>query len=81
MDDQLTREISNLDIHIDRTLCIGSGNCVNVAPEIFEIDETNLVAFTDDTPDIEQDRLVEACTVCPVDALGATDEEGEQLAP
>lgn len=81
MDDEFrAREISGLTIEIDRTMCIGSGNCVNLAPEIFELDEENLVTFTDDTPDIDQDRLIEACSLCPVDAL-SVNEDGEQIVP
>jgi ferredoxin len=75
------RTISGLTIQIDRDLCIGSGNCVNLAPEIFEIDEENLVEFKGDTPNIDQGRLMEACGICPVDALMAFDENGKQLVP
>jgi ferredoxin len=81
MADMPERTISGLTIRIDRDLCIGSGNCVNLAPEIFEIDEGNLVEFRDDTPDIDQGRLMEACGICPVDALIAEGEDGEQLVP
>ena len=81
MDETREREISGLTVRIDRTLCIGSGNCVNIAPEIFEIDEENLVDFMDETPDIDQGRLLEACAICPVDALIAYDEDGEQIVP
>lgn len=81
MDKTREREISGLTIRIDRTLCIGSGNCVNLAPEIFEIDEENLVDFRDETPDIDQNRLIDACAICPVDALSAFDEDGEQIVP
>ncbi len=81
MADMPERTISGLTIRIDRDLCIGSGNCVNLAPEIFEIDEENLVDFRDDTPDIDQGRLMESCGICPVDALIAEDGDGEQLVP
>ena len=74
------RQISGYTIRIDRTLCIGSGNCVNLAPEIFEIDEENLVTFQDETPDIDQMRLTDACMVCPVDAL-TVEQDGEQIVP
>jgi len=75
------RRISGLTILIDRTVCIGSGNCVRLAPEVFELDETGLIAFRDGVPEIEPKRLVEACRVCPVDALQAVDAGGRQLAP
>lgn len=81
MDEFRERDISGMTVRIDRTLCIGSGNCVNIAPEIFEIDEENLVDFCDTTPDIDQGRLIEACAICPVDALLAFDEDGDQLVP
>ena len=81
MDDTPERAISGLTVRIERTLCIGSGNCINVAPEIFVLDEDNIVAFQDETPDIEPDRLEEACVLCPVDALVVHDAEGEQVVP
>lgn len=74
------RTISGVTVRIDSSLCIGSGNCVNMAPEIFEIQDDNLVHFQDDTPDIDQDRLVEACVVCPVDAL-IVERDGEEIVP
>ena len=81
MDDHLERTFGSITVHIDRTLCIGSGNCVNLAPEVFEIDEHDLVTFCGDAPAIDEDRLVEACHLCPVDALVAVNDEGEQVAP
>lgn len=74
------RTLSGVTVEIDSTMCIGSGSCVNVAPEVFEIQDDNLVHFQDDTPDIDQDRLIEACTVCPVDAL-IVEQEGERIVP
>ena len=74
MEETQEREVSDLTVSIDRSLCIGSGNCVNLAPEVFVIDEENLVTFTDEPEDIDQDRLQEACMICPVDALAATSQ-------
>ncbi len=86
MNDRREQTLSGITVQIDRTLCIGSGNCVNLAPEVFELDASNLVTFREDAAredaaDIERERLVEACTLCPVDALIAHSEEGEPLAP
>jgi ferredoxin len=75
------REISGKTVHIDRTLCIGSGNCTNIAPEIFVLGTDNIVEFQDETPDIEDGRLEEAMAICPVDALILEDEEGNQIVP
>jgi ferredoxin len=81
MDDMRDREISGKTVRIDRTLCIGSGNCTNLAPEIFVIREDNIVDFQEETPDIEEGRLEEAVSICPVDALILEDEDGEQIVP
>lgn len=81
MADTQERRISGLTIYIDRDVCIGSGNCVRIAPEVFELDEKGLIAFRDGASEIEPTRLAEACRVCPVDALRAIDAEGKQLAP
>ncbi len=81
MADTREREISGRTVRIDRTLCIGSGNCTNIAPEIYVIREDNIVDFQDDTPDIDEGRLEEAAALCPVDALIVEDENGEQIVP
>lgn len=81
MDDTREREISGQTVRIDRTLCIGSGNCTNMAPEIFVIRDDNIVDFQEETPDIDQGRLQEAASLCPVDALIVEDESGEQIVP
>jgi ferredoxin len=81
MDDTRERSINGKTMRIDRTLCIGSGNCTNLAPELFVIRQDNIVDFQDETPDIEAGRLEEAASVCPVDALILEDENGEQIVP
>jgi ferredoxin len=73
------RRLAGLTVRIDRRTCIGSGSCVTVAPEVFEIDSQMTVTFRDDAASIERARLIEACEVCPVDALAAFDEHGESV--
>lgn len=79
--DHLEEELSGLVVRIERELCIGSGNCINLAPEVFELDDRQIVTFVAEAEDIERERLLEACQVCPVDALVVSDEDGEQLIP
>lgn len=74
-DDQFERRVSGVTIRIDRATCIGSGSCTKVAPEVFELDSGLVVTFTPDAPDIDRARLVEACGVCPVDALFAVKDD------
>ena len=69
MADLEERRIGSLTISIDRLTCIGSRNCVKIAPEVFQLDADGIVTFTDASPDIGRERLIEACQVCPVEAL------------
>ncbi len=76
------RRVCDLRIGIDRLLCVGFEDCVAAAPTVFRMDEGGIVTFTDDAASFEdRDRLIDACRVCPVDALSATDADGRTLAP
>jgi len=79
--DTLSRQVAGLRVVIERTVCIGSGSCVSVAPEVFDLDSELLVTFAADGGEIERERLLEACEVCPVEALRAYGDDGKQLAP
>ena len=81
MGDLVERKIGDLTVRIDRGTCIGTANCMKLTPEVFEFDAENIVAFKDDHAAIEQERLIEACRVCPVDALILIDASGTQLVP
>ena len=81
MDEQYEEQMfEGLRIRIDRTRCIGSGNCVNVAPEVFELGSDQIVTFREDARAVDRERMIEACRVCPVDALFGYNEEGTQKA-
>lgn len=74
------RKTGDFTVRIDRTLCVGFGECVDVAPAAFALDREDLVVFVD--PDASsRSQLVEACDVCPVDAITVLDQNGVQIAP
>lgn len=81
MNDTVERIVSDLLIKIERPNCIGSKNCVNVAPNLFELDSDQICSFKENTDGIKRDVIVEACSVCPVQALYVIDENGEQIVP
>ena len=65
---------------IDRSLCVGFGDCVDIAPEAFQLDdETNAILVDPDR--VDRERLLKACDACPVDAITVWDEDGKQLVP
>lgn len=81
MSETRERKLEGLTVRIDRDRCIASANCVAIGGEIFEIDPGGIVTFRDDAEPIGRDALVEACRVCPVDALIVIDAGGRRLVP
>ncbi len=81
MGEFVERRIGDLTVRIDRETCIGSANCMKSEPGLFQFDAENICAFKDPSADIQRERVIEACRVCPVDALIVTDATGNQLVP
>ena len=74
------RQVAGLRVRIDRTLCVGFGDCIEGAPEAFVLDDEGLAVFKE--PDaVERARLLAACDSCPVDAITVWDETGAQVVP
>jgi ferredoxin len=80
-EDVCQRRIGELTVRIDRMICIASGNCMKIAPELFALDEERIVDFRDAAPPADPERVLEACRVCPVDALSVYDAAGRRLVP
>lgn len=75
------RIIHGLRVRIDRTLCVGFGDCITVGPEAFDLDDEGIAVFAADLECTERARLIEACDACPVDAITVWDAAGKQLVP
>ena len=74
------REVHGLRVRIDRTLCVGFGDCVTASPEAFALDGDDIVVFV--APEsVERAQLLRACASCPVDAITVWDASGDQLVP
>ena len=80
MSDFEERIVGGLRVRIDRTLCVGFGDCVTQAPEAFVLDDTGTAVFVN-PEHVDQERLLRACDVCPVDAITVWDDGGRQLVP
>lgn len=75
------KKIGDLTVRIERDSCIGSGNCVKVAGDLFALDDEGIAVFAPGAEQTPTDAVVEACRICPVEALIATDPSGKRLAP
>ena len=80
MGDFEDRRVGDLKVRIDRTLCVGFGECVAAAPGAFALDGDDIVVFVNPEA-VAPEELVKACDLCPVDALTVWDETGRQVVP
>jgi ferredoxin len=79
--EMLERRFGSLTVKIDRAGCIASANCMVIASDVFDFDDTDLCAFVEEKVEISREKLLEACKICPVEALILLDEDGAQLFP
>ena len=80
MADTEERLVGDLTIRIDRTLCVGFGDCIEAAADAFVLDGEGIVVFKDPEK-VDREKLIAACDTCPVDALTVWDPARNQLAP
>ena len=69
-----------MKVKIDRDLCVGLGNCVAFAPEIFKLDNENKATVVKHES-VDDQTLFAAAESCPVKAVIIEDDKGKQLYP
>jgi ferredoxin len=67
---------NRIEVTVDRGLCIGSGDCVDTAPDVFQLDDEDKAVVVD--PDgAPLDDILTAAGGCPVSAIFVVGEEGD----
>ena len=67
---------NKLEVRVDRALCIGSGDCVDTAPDVFQLDDEDKAVVVN--PDgAATDDILEAAGNCPVSAIFVVGEDGD----
>jgi ferredoxin len=67
---------NRIHVEVDRGLCIGAADCVDTAPEVFELDEEDKARVIDpDGAPVED--VLEAAHGCPVSAIFVKGEAGD----
>jgi len=74
-DDELSAA-NRIKIHVDRGLCIGSGDCVDSAPGVFELDAEDKARVIDPDGD-PLDMVLDGAGNCPVTAIFVRGEDGD----
>lgn len=67
-------------VRVDRSLCIGSADCVRIAAQTFALDAENKSTVKKQGADPDA-TLLEAAKACPVAAIVIEDENGTQIYP
>jgi ferredoxin len=67
---------NRIRVEVDRGLCIGSGDCVDTAPDVFQLDDEDkaVVVNPDGAP---LDDVIAAAGNCPVAAIFVVGEQGD----
>lgn len=57
-------------VEVDQPKCVASGQCVLMAPEVFDQDDEGIVELLTDRPSPEHhDGVRESETICPASAI------------
>ncbi|OGY26291.1 MAG: hypothetical protein A2Z11_02440 [Candidatus Woykebacteria bacterium RBG_16_43_9] len=67
-------------VKVDRMLCIGTADCVKIAPNTFGLDDEAKSIVKKQNGDSDE-KILEAAKVCPVLAIIVEDEDGKQIYP
>ncbi len=65
---------------VDRTLCIGAGNCCGIAPHVFELDEEGKATVASE-PASDDSSVLDAAWSCPTDAISVYGTDGRRIYP
>jgi len=58
-----------MKVRVDEETCVGDGTCVEICPEIFEMQGDVAVAKMEEVPEELEGACKEAAGSCPVEAI------------
>jgi ferredoxin len=64
---------------IDEKLCIGSSNCMEEAPDAYEVDDRGIAVLV--RPPASDEALLNGARACPVDAIVLFEPDGRRVHP
>lgn len=58
---------------VDRSICVGSANCTETCPEVFQMEEGKSKVIVDTVPKEAEDKCRQAEAGCPVQAISVSE--------
>ena len=65
-----------MDVQVDPGLCEANGRCVTVLPEVFSLDDDDILHIGAPGPEVDPDRVRRAVAACPLNALSVGEDSG-----
>ena len=62
-----------IKVIVDMNLCQSHGECVVVAPDVFELGDDDVLHWTEDVEEARRAEMEEAVEVCPMMAIRIED--------
>jgi ferredoxin len=72
--------MAKLSITVNKVRCIGSGDCVETAPAVFQLDADGKSEVVN-ASGADDSVIISAARSCPVKAITVVDEAGMQIFP
>ncbi|MEU9451229.1 ferredoxin [Streptomyces sp. NPDC048277] len=64
-----------MQVEVDQPRCVASGQCVLMAPDVFDQDDDGIVELLSERPAAEQyEGVREAAAICPAAAIRLTED-------
>jgi ferredoxin len=58
-----------LRVNVDMNLCQSHGECVTVAPDVFQLGDDDVLVWQEDVSEDRREAVQEAVNVCPMMAI------------
>ncbi|HWD66055.1 MAG TPA: ferredoxin [Solirubrobacteraceae bacterium] len=62
-----------MKVNVDMNLCQSHGECVLVAPDVFDLGDDDVLTWTEDVPEDRRADMEAAVNACPMMAISLED--------